>query len=183
MSHATVAVPDLAVVHGQMADYGGLLYESAYLLTAVAEAAPTSRAEEFDVLMGVESESLDKYQQLIHRISVPGDSAAATDWEAEQRLVSSVHALFEVIVRIGANLAGSSVPDLPADVIHNVRLVESVSRSLARALELDQDPAEVERCLWAVQLGVQAIDRQIAGLTSDRTGAVPHQSSVRPDFD
>ena len=175
MTQTVVPIADREIVHGLMADYGGLLFESAYLLAAVAEAPATARGDEFDVLLEVASEGTRKHVQLTEQF--PSPVTLEADWSQERALVTSVHDLFEVILRIGANLTDCMVSDLPAEVIQNVRLVVSVSRSLAHALEVDQDPAEAERCLWAARLGIHAMERQTAQLTSDLTGAADHQGS------
>lgn len=175
MPGKTVDVADREVTVGLIADYGRMLYESAHLLAAVAQAPRAVRDDEFDVLLAIECESSETYSELVQQLHRPDESLAPVAAEHERNLVSAVHALFEVYVRIGAALVACDARDLPDSVIDNARLVQDASKALARALESQRDQAEIESCLWALQLGVQELDHGMP-LISQSDGA-PSASS------
>lgn len=168
------------VTEGPVADYGRLLYESAYLLATLAEAPPDARVDEFEVLLEIDAEGARRYFDLVQQLSSPGGASAAR--QDVQHVVSSVHALFGVFVRIGATLTASGAGEIPELLIENVRLIEGVSKSLAHALESQRDPAEIERCMWAVQLGVEAIERNLEALFPPIGGdtVIADQRTPRP---
>ncbi len=168
----TVDVANHEVAVGLMADYGGLLYESAHLLAAVAQAEQAARADEFEVLVAIEIESVGTHFELIQELTSSDASIATSAQEHALKLVASMHAIFGRFFRTGATLVASSAPALAEAVIHHARLVEGASKALAVALETQQDPAEIERRVWAVEMGVDEMDRVLAGLSRSE-GASP----------
>lgn len=149
-------------VNGLLADYCSVLSETTFLLRTLAKACDDDeRRAEFDALADVHSASRPIHRALLGALASwpedPGDP-----WVTNaRRLTALLHTSIGSVMRTGTELVDWDAALVPNEVVHQCGLVKSVSASLTRAWEEQHDPVAVERHLWGVQLGLDALDRAL----------------------
>jgi hypothetical protein len=129
-----MTIHDAALGREAAADYSLLLSEAALVLSEMASAKPKDRAEELLTLHDIHAEGAEF-------VGVPG-------------IPSALRSLFGSIVALGERIAASTTA-LPEATLAQVHVIESLTRSIAAALDEEGD----------THPHIERINRGVAALT------------------
>lgn len=165
--------------NGIIADYCGFLREAAFVFTGLCQAPAAQRRDEFDTLVGVESDSSVTYVALLHTVA----DSADREWSlATGQLTRSLNATLGALVHAGATVLASGEGELPAPVLRHCRRIEKGTWAVDRSWQERRDPMDTERLLRSLHLAVTKWDWTPNGVTSpEPTTQIQSQFRALPE--
>ncbi len=164
-----------------VADYARLVAEAGYVVGAMARCPARLRADELSVVQDISSEGFVELGALFN--DIPAANMPAPVAQEARRLAGLLSELLAHLETIAELIARWGTTALPKQLADDVLLVGRLSRSAASAIEEVDDAALVEHHTWAVQLGIEALERTQANeppdSAADEDSAAKIQTAVR----